>query len=285
MYKMMLEKEKEVVIDSTEEFPISDELLDKVKKAMEKIEPHRYEELQEPEEGDIIEVVPSPDGGEFIFLVYRLLDGFTEIMPMTKWTEFATSSDVLVSFRNEIYMVQTDLSLDVPYERFHQRLGNRRVFRVGKLSDKDMKRIKAVTEGKAKGAGRMSGGVKREFKKIEAQRYFSIFAYNIAQEEFLASIEEFFLSHREFAFAAAQQEKGWGEKGDLGWIYDDRREILIIKPAKEILGRRIRIKIELEGEEIILFEGIAEESIEIPISRSAYSYQILAEGLKLEIVE
>ena len=135
------------------------------------------EPLKDVKEGQVIEVFPSVDGLEMVFLVFKIYkNGFVEILPISKFWEFATPDDALIKLNGEPYIVQTDLGFDVPKEDFAKRFSPRRVYLLGTLDEKQMEEVRAVYEGKKKGAGRMYGDVKEEFKRIEAKRYFMIFS-------------------------------------------------------------------------------------------------------------
>ncbi len=279
LYRMMLEKGTDT--DVQPEGEVSAELLSRVEEAVSKVQSEGYEELDELTEGDVLELVPSIDGLEFLILVYRVQGDEVEVMPLSRFTEFATPSDVLVEFREEWYMAQTDLRYRISKGALFS-FPSGEFFRVGRV---DLSPVRDVVEGKKKGAGGMSGGVKREFKRTEARRYFALFAYSVAQEEFVSSVEEFISHHRELPLAAAEQEQTWGEKERLSWTYNVDREKLVILPSQEVVGKRVRVRIRVGEDEISLFEGTAPERLEIPFPKAGYSYTILEGGLDLEVAE
>ncbi|QWK20600.1 MAG: hypothetical protein KNN13_04590 [Hydrogenobacter thermophilus] len=246
-----------------------------------------YEELTHPEEGDVVELVPSPDWEEMVFLVYEINEemGVVNLMPMSKWWEFATDKDVLVEVNGKKYIVQPGLSLDFPLLNFSQRFGDRRLFRIGKLEEKYMEKVKRVVRGEEKGDGRMSGGVKREFKRLEAQRYLPIFLHTLREEEELQELEHYLLSYRQQVLAAAGQEQSWGDKEGISWVYDPEEEILTLVISEELVGKRGRITLEIEGKTLTLYEGVLRKEIKIPVSKDAYSYSALMEGLNLAVSE
>lgn len=246
-----------------------------------------YEELSQPKEGDVIELVPSPDGEEMIFLIYEINEntGAVSIIPMSRWIEFATPVDVLVRFSGGSYIVETDLSLELPLDRFTQRFGGRRLFKVGKLEAEEMEKIKRVIEGRETGAGRISGGVKREFKKIEARRYLPLFLQSLREEEELQELEHHLISYKEQVFAAAGQEQLWGDKENISWVYDAENEILTFIIPEEFTGKRGRITLGLEERTFTLYNGVLKKEIKIPFSREAYSHKALMEGLKIAVAE
>ena len=179
LYKEALRIEDEVEYEEIHiEAPSYEELTGEVK-------PKQIKDVEVPEEGDVIEVFPSLDGLEMIFLVFRKYEnGYVELLPMNKFWELGTPEDVLVNFEGERYIVQTDLGIDVPEENFSKRFGNRKVFLLGKLTPQQMKEIEDVYEGRKKGIGNMRGGPKGEFKTLESRRYFLLFARTIEEEEF-----------------------------------------------------------------------------------------------------
>ncbi|WP_457600211.1 hypothetical protein [Hydrogenivirga sp.] len=243
--------------------------------------PPGVEEFKEPTEGDVIELI-SPDGGEMIFLVYEVNEekGMTQFIPLSRWIEFATPADVLVKLNGKSYIAQTDLSLDLPLSNPFR---GRKAFIIGKLSQGDMEKIGRVIRGEEKGAGRMSGGVKREFKRLEAKRYLPLFLESIEEEERLQELEAELMSYKERFLAAAEQEQTWGDKDNLSWVYDTEEEVLNIVLPEELAGREGKVILELGDKSLTLYEGTLEKEIRIPISREAYSYRALKEGLNLAI--
>ncbi len=247
------------------------------------IEPKEIKEIEVPEEGDIIEVFPSLDGLGMIFLIFRIYkNGYVELLPMSKFWELATPEDVLIQFEGETYIVQTDLGFEVPEEDFPKRFGNRKVFLLGKLTPEQMKEVEDVYEGRKKGTGGMWGGPKEEFKTLESRRYFSLFAQMIEEEEKLLELSAFFEKHREYALAAAGEEKTWGEKEGIRWFYDSEEKRLILTPEENLVGKRKRILLEADGDKVVLFEGELPKKIEIPLEN--YSHSLLERSLRVEDV-
>ncbi len=247
------------------------------------IKPKEIKEIEIPEEGDIVEVFPSPDGLEMIFLVFRKYkNGYVELLPVSKFWELATPEDVLIWFEGETYIVQTDLGFEVPEEDFAKRFGNRKVFLLGKLDPDQMKEIEEVYEGRKRGAGGMWGGPKEEFKTLESRRYFSLFAQMIEEEEKLLELSAFFEKHKEYALAAAGEEKTWGEKEGIKWFYDSEEKRLILTPEEDLVGKRKRILLEADGDKVVLFEGELPKKIELPLE--SYSYFLLERSLRVEDV-
>ncbi len=252
------------------------------------IKPKEIREISkesELSEGDIIEIFPSIDGLELYFLVYRIYtNGFIELLPVSKFYELATPDDVLVYIDGNPFIVETDLGFEIPLENFPRRFGNRKVFKIGRLTPEELKEIEDVYEGRKKGAGGMYGGPKEEFKALESKRYFVLFANTIIEEEELAKLSLFFEKHKEHALVAGEEEKTWGEKGGIKWFYDRESEKLILIPVEELKGKRKRISLKIEGDEIVIFEGELPERINIPLSKGSYSYSVLMKALRVEDV-
>ena len=127
------------------------------------------------EEGNLVELFPSPDGLEMMFLVFRKLRGLAELLPLSKFWELGGPYDVLVEVDGTPYIVQTDLGIDLPESIFGKGIGERVFLPAGQLTSEQMEEVRKVHEGKKRGAGRMWGGPKGEFKKREAKRYFPLF--------------------------------------------------------------------------------------------------------------
>ena len=247
------------------------------------VEAKKIQQLELPEEGDVIEIFPSPDGLEMIFLVFRIYrNGYVELLPMSRFWELATPEDVLVDFQGETYIVETDLGFEVPKEDFSRRFDSRKVLLLGKLDPDQMKEVEEVYEGRKKGAGGMWGGPKGEFKKLESRRYFSLFAQMIEEEEKLLELSAFFERHREYALAAAGEEKTWGEKEGIRWFYDSEEKKLVLTPEENLVGKRKRILLEAEGDMTVLFEGELPRKIELPLEN--YSLSLLERSLRVEDV-
>ena len=160
------------------------EILNLYKLSLEKEGEPEVKVKQEPlrvEEGNLVELFPSPDGLDMIFLISRKFDGLVELLPLSRFWELATPSDVLVKVEGESYIVQTDLGIDVPESFFKEGVAGRVFLPVGKLTPEEMEEVRKVQEGKKKGAGRMWGGTKGEFKKLEAKRYFPLFLLTFSQ--------------------------------------------------------------------------------------------------------
>ena len=276
LYKLSLaaEKPEDFEVREVEEIP-----------AVEVPDVPGYDELSQPVEGDVIELVPSNDGEEMVFLVFEVSEEAVTLLPLSRWIEFATPTDVFVKLSGKTYMAETDLSLDFPLDRFAQRFGDRRIFKIGELTPEEVQQVKDVIKGKKTGVGRISEGVKREFKRLEARRYLPLFLQSLREEEELQELEHYLLNYKEQVLAAAGQEQLWGDKENISWVYDPENEILNLIIPEELSGKRGRITLELQGRVFTLHEGVLKKEIKIPISREAYSHRVFMEGLKIALAE
>ncbi len=249
------------------------------------VSPKEVEPVEEPEEGDVIEIFPSPDGMEMYLLVFRIyVNGYVELLPLSKFWELATPDDVLVSVNGEHFIVETDLGFEVPLENFPKRFGNRRIFKVAQLTPEQMQEVDDVYEGRKRGVGGMWGGVKVEFKTLESKSYFSIFVETVVEDESLAELSAFFEEHRRLASVAGEKEQTWGRKGEIEWFYDSETQRLILLPDKSLVGKEKRILLEAGEDRIVLFEGKLPEKIELPLAPESYDYSLLEESLRIEDV-
>ncbi len=283
-FKELLEIYKTLLYTKVEEPEIEEVYIKDKPVRPEEVEPQKAEEVESPEEGDVIEIVPPYDGFEMKFLVARKINGHFEIVPLSRFYEFATPYDVVFILNGETYIAQTDLALTVPEEKFSKRFGNRFLFKEGKVDRELLERIIRVLDGKEKGDGKIMTEEQKEFKKIESKRWFSVFMAQIEEEEILEELNSFLkeLKAENLALAASEQEKTWGEKEGLRWFYDENAEQLIIVPSEEMVGKRKRIILKTEHEEFTIFEGYLPEKIEIPLEKEAYSHGILKRFLEVE---
>ncbi len=239
--------------------------------------------LENPKPGDMVEIVPPYDNLEMVFLILREVRDSFEIVPLSRFWQFATPKDVVLKVGSSIYIAQTDLSFDVLKESFTRRFGNAFLFKIGEVDPKTLRRIERVSDGKEKGDGGMWGGVKGEFKSLEAKRWFGVFSSQIAEEEFLQALNAVLKDLKEeLPLAASEQESVRGEKEGIVWFYDEEEEVLIIVPREELIGSKKKIYLDIEGEKFIIFEGKLPEKIEIPLKREAYSYRVLTKWLRVE---
>ncbi len=281
IYKKALEAKMETDVKDTKDIEI-------LPIDFSNIKPKEIKEISkesELSEGDIIEIFPSIDGLELYLLVYRIYtNGFVELLPVSKFYELATPEDVLIYIDGNPFIVETDLGFEVPEENFPRRFGNRKVFKIGRLTPEELKEVEDVYEGRKKGAGGMYGGPKAEFKSLESKRYFSLFASTVIEEEELAELSLFFEKHKEYTLVAGEEEKTWGEKEGIRWFYDRGYERLILIPAEELKGKKKRILLKIEGDEIVIFEGELPERIDVPLSKESYSHSVLMKALRVEDV-
>ncbi len=237
-----------------------------------------------PKEGDIIEVFPSPDGLEMIFLIYKIYNnGMVEIIPLSRFWEFATPTDALIEIHGTPYIAQTDLALTLPKDDFHKRFGRRMIIKLDSVKTEILKDIENIIKGNKKGAGNISGGIKKEFKILEAKRYFPIFEYNIASAESIAILNDLFASLKEqYPVAAKSQEDIVGEINDLQWMYHEEKETLILFPPEHLINKCIEIYIDLKDKPFTIFKGIARDRIEIYISRENFSSNVIKDFLRIK---
>ncbi len=239
--------------------------------------------LEDPSPGDVVEIVPSYDNLEMTFLVLREINGFYEVVPMSPFYQFASPRDVLVLVEGRPYIVQTELSFDVPKKDFTRRFGNATLFKVGEVGRETLERVKRVARGEEEGDGGMVGEVKEEFKRLEAKRWFAVFTSQIAEEEALQELSTLLEELKsELPLSASEQEGVRGRVEGLEWFYDEIDEVLVILPEDELVGKKKKVVLEVEGEEITLFEGELPSKIELPLRKEAYSYTLLERGLKLK---
>ncbi len=238
----------------------------------------------EPQEGEVIEIFPSFDGLEIMLFIFKIQKNhMVELIPLSRFWELAGPQDALVKVGGEIYIAQTDLSFDLPSYRFSERFGNRLLLKVGELDKEDVKEVEMVYEGKKRGVGGIYGGIKGEFKKLEAERYFSIFSGSIIFDEFLGTVEGVFGKYKsELPMAASNQERFYGKISGFEWFYHEEEEKLIFIPSADLIGKNCEIYFDIEGEKLILFKGKLTGRIEISVSKENFSSSILNKKLKIE---
>jgi len=232
-----------------------------------------------PQEGDVVELLASPDGLEVLLLMFREREEFMEVVPVSRFWEFATPRDALIHLRGEPHIAQTDLSLDLPLTF----LGRLPLVKIQTLPAEELEKIRKVYEGEEKGAGHMSGGIKKEFKREEAKRYFGLFQAWIKEEETRQGLRDIFMKFRELA-PAAGEECTWGSAGGIRWFYNREEETLVLIPPKDLVGKEGRIVLETEEQEITLFSGRFPPRINLPLERDAYDYRVLERRLRLKDV-
>jgi len=260
--------------------------------------------VEVPNEGDVIEIVPSVDGLPLLFIVwdvdYEL--GEVRLVPLTEFYQFATDKDLLIELqpikglpKNEdihgkIWMAQPTLYVSVPLDRFVYWFDNRVVYKVGKVPREVLENLHLIYQGQVKGSGNMSGGIKEKFKREEAQRY-AILQSEIWEAEIKTTeLNESLSKLREelpIALAADQMPyRGLG-RGFI-WEYDSERQILFVVPMdEEIIGRNARLVLELpKGKQVFLWEGILWKGrVPIPIDKDNFRGDIFQRFLKIEVEE
>jgi molybdopterin converting factor small subunit len=237
-------------------------------------------------EGDIIQIFPSVDGLDMYFLVWGVFpeENLVRLMLLSEFTEFATPKDVIVNLKGEDYMVQTDLFIALPYEGLGPSIG-RLVFKVGEISEGELQRISEVFFGEAKGDGKMVTPTKGLFKKEEAQRLAQLMKeYIQKQEEYVENLEKL-KAHlkKQPALAASEKERNTFVKDNFYAKYDRERGLLIITPKKDLVYSIGKVTLNVEGEEIPLYEGVIYENLLLPLPEELYNWEVLAKGLKLEV--
>ena len=248
--------------------------------------PQKVEELKDPLPGDVVEVVPSPDMLEMVFIVLRRVRGFVEIVPLSRFWEMATPKDVLLKVSGETYIAQTSLSMDIVRQDFKRIFRDRKLFIIDRLKDRTLQKVRAVCDGEARGDGLVITDEKREFKKLEIKRWFPVFAEGIILYETSQELTDAMERLKEaLPLAASEQEDVRGEKEGITWFYDETDEVLILLPAEELIGTAKRINLRVGGEVVNLYEGVLPPKVELPLKRSAYSRKILEENLFVEDIE
>ncbi len=230
--------------------------------------------------GDVCEIVPSYDALEQVFLVLREVNRFYEVVPLSPFYEFATPSDVLIKVNGRPYIAQTDISFGIPVQDFSLRFPEARIVKVGEVPQKTLEKIIKVTEGKERGDGKIKGGIKGEFKIMEAKRWLDVFKRQIAYEEFSSLVEA--LKDEELSLAASEEESLFGENEYLSWLYDEDRKNLVLVPRKEFVGKGKVLYLDLEGKEFVLFVGKLPERMEIPLK--SYNHKVFKKRLRIKDV-
>ena len=243
----------------------------------------------ELKEGDVIEIFPSVDGLEMYFLVWGVFseENTIRLMLLSEFIEFATPKDVIVDLNGNKYIVQTDIFIDLPYESVSklQAILNRKIFKIGRLSEEDLQKIDKVFFGETKGDGKFTTPTKGLFKREEAERAVKLVAEYIDNLEKIAQkyslLKEF--KERKEKWAASERERYTLTTEDFYAKYDSSEEILIIVPAEKNRWKIGKIFIQIGEKDITLYEGVLFERIPIYLPKEAYDWEILLKGLKLEV--
>ena len=283
VYKKMLEwSEAEPEKAEREEVPWE---MPKLQERIAKAKPIDAEKVHQPEEGDILEIVPPPDPIGMWFLVYKVYShGITFVLPISPFYEFATPYDHLILIHRKPYIVQTDLGMDVPTETFLKHFPGQ-PYRIARAKQEDMDKIQRILNGEERGAGPMTLSVHEEFKNIESERYSVILSSAFFGEIKKQEVSQIFESQKELALAAAEEEPLWGRKEDFSWTYNQEDEKLIIFPAEKHLGKNRKIVLSIQNEEFILFQGALPEKIHIPLKKDSYSFNVVNERVRIEDAE
>ncbi|MEO2153648.1 MAG: hypothetical protein ABGX24_04435 [Aquificota bacterium] len=303
LYKLMKEPFEELAI---EDFLLETNLekQEKINLPKDKIEENlsrEFEMAEKPQEGDVIEIVPSIDGLPLLFVVWDINPevGEVRLVPLSEFYQFATPDDVLVKILppneelkdldpyKKTYIAQPKLFIWFPLSWFSQILPDRVVLKVGKIPLGKIQEIWEVYKGWRKGAGKIRGGIKKAFKKEEARRYGTLQAMVLKEMEETQKINTMLASIKAQmpAAQASSQETtaGWNER--LMWKYDPKKGLLILKPHPEVVGRVGKIFLEWEDKVIELWNGLLLPKITIPINPENFLGDLFSQSLRLELLE
>jgi hypothetical protein len=303
LYKLMKEPFEELAF---EDFWLETNLekQEKINLPKEKIEENlsrEFEMAEKPQEGDVIEIVPSIDGLPLLFVVWDINPevGEVRLVPLSEFYQFATPDDVLVKilppneeFKDldlykKTYIAQPKLFIWFPLSWFSKILPDREILKVGRVSPSKLQEIWEVYSGLRKGAGNIKGGLKKAFKREEARRYGAIQAMVLQELEETQKINTMLASIKAQmpAAQASSQETtaGWNER--LMWKYDPKKGLLILKPHPEVVGRVGKIFLEWEDKVIELWNGLLLPKITIPINPENFLGDLFSQSLRLELLE
>jgi len=237
-------------------------------------------------EGDIIQIFPSVDGLDMLFLVWSISEeeNLIRLMLLSEFTEFATHRDVKITLDGQEYIVQTDIFADFPYKDLKTKLG-RLIFKVGQISEEELQKVDKVFYGEEKGDGGFITPTKGLFKKEEAKRVAILVSEYLQRlESYNKAVEQLgkILENRP-ALAASEKERYILVKDEFSAKYDEKEEILIIKPSEDLVYSMGKVILKVDSEELILYEGVLFKKIPLFLPKKLYSWDILNEGLKLEV--
>jgi hypothetical protein len=303
LYKLMKEP--------LEDIPLEDifvetnlEGKEKVNIPKEKIEKELNKDFkipEKPEVGDVIEITPSIDGLPLLFVVWDINQdaGEVRLVPLSEFYQFATPDDVLVKILppneelkdldlyRKVYIAQPKLFIWFPLSWFSQILPDRVVLKVGKIPLGKIQEIWEVYKGWRKGAGKIRGGIKKEFKKEEARRYGTLQAMVLKEMEETQKINALLKelkAQRKLAKAADQETtSGWNE--NLMWRYYPEKGLLVIEPRPDFVGRLGKIFLELEDKIIELWNGLLLPRITLPINPENFIGDIFKTNLRLQLLD
>ncbi len=303
LYKLMKEPFEELAFEDIW-LETNLEKQEKINLPKEKIEENlsrEFEMAEKPQEGDVIEIVPSIDGLPLLFVVWDINPnaGEVRLVPLSEFYQFATPDDVLVKILppneelkdldlyKEIYIAQPKLFIWFPLRWFSKILPDREILKVGRVSPSKLQEIWEVYSGLRKGAGNIKGGLKKAFKREEARRYGAIQAMVLQELEETQKINAMLASIKAQmpAAQASSQETtaGWNDR--LMWKYDPKKGLLILKPHPDVVGRVGKIFLEWEDKVIELWNGLLLPKITIPINPENFLGDLFSQSLRLELLE
>jgi len=237
-------------------------------------------------EGDIIQIFPSVDGLDMYLLVWNVSEeeDIVRLMLISEFTEFATPKDVKITIDGREYIVQTDIFADFPYKNLRTALG-RLIFKLGQISEEVLQRVDKVFYGEENGDGTFITPTKALFKREEAERLSILVSeYIQRQEKYYENLEYFKLTLEEKPRLAASEKERYTILKELFYAkYDREKEILVIKPVKNLVYSIGKVILKVDGKELILYEGVIYERIPLPLPKELYNWEILEKGLKLEV--
>ncbi len=248
-----------------------------------------------PREGEVLELFPSIDGLDSLFLVLAV-DEETDtirVVPLSEFVLLGGPKDAKIRVKfpwgEEERIAQTDLHLDFPLSRFvKQSFEHRRWFKVGEVSKEDwQKALKIHLSDEI--ANPLLTPEKKAFKDSEAERMAVIFSEHVRTlenlENFTLALLEALSEQPALAAATAEETLFLTDDGNLLVQYDPESETLTLKPAKgELVGKRVKITLEVDGEKRVLYEGAMLEEFTLPLPKNRYDANLLKRTLKVEVL-
>jgi hypothetical protein len=248
-----------------------------------------------PREGEVLELFPSIDGLDTLFLVLAVDEesDTVRVVPLSEFVLLGGPKDAKVTVQTpwgeEERIAQTDLWLDFPLSRFvKQSFEHRRWFKVGEVSKEEWKKTLKIHLGDEI-ANPLLTPEKKAFKESEAERIAVIYSEHVqtleALENFTAALWELLKEQPAHSAATALETVFLTDDGNLLVKYDSEGETLILKPTKrELVGKRVKITFEIDGEKRVLYEGAMLEEFTLPLSKNRYDANFLKRGLKVEVL-
>jgi hypothetical protein len=104
-------------------------------------------------------------------------------------------------------------------------------------------------------------------------------------ENFTLALLEALSEQPALAAATAEETLFLTDDGNLLVQYDPESETLTLKPAKgELVGKRVKITLEVDGEKRVLYEGAMLEEFTLPLPKNRYDANLLKRTLKVEVL-